>query len=283
MTRGQIEELDRCFPKPNPYTRWLNREQERNCKSGRLLPARGLSLFAPALGWQVAKSFADEGQSLPPGISPAPWLRANQYLLNHGPADLPVALAHMLSLPASRPQSVLLQALMLCDGAACEDLAALCGYDVEVIQCYDALFWNVLERKEERDYIDRIYPHGSPAASRDGSPIDLLALAHKSRRIDVVLTVAEFAHPAGEPTSLAEQYQKIQHNCLVAALHGLALGAASEAENPALKPALKIISKNPNQAMSSQKEQQTANPGDAILLAYQRHLNPTKGDNSASD
>ena len=186
MTRAQIEELDRLFAKPNPYSRWLNRERRHGRQSGRLFSDTGLSLFEPALGWQVAKSFADERQLLPPCISPALWRRANQYLLNPGPADLPLALAHMLSLPSSRPQSTVLQALMLCEGPTCENLAPLCELELEVIQCYDSLFWNVLDRKQDWHYVDRIYPRSGPAAARDGSQINLLSLARESRSVDAV-------------------------------------------------------------------------------------------------
>ena len=261
MTRREIEQLDRSLPKPNPYTRWVNRAHTRNGKSARLIHPSGLSLFAPSLGWQVVKSFADERQPLPDCVSQEPWRRAHHSLLNPDQPDLRVALAHMLSLPASRPQSLLLQALMICNGTTCESLASVCGYEVEVIKYYDSLFCNVLDRKQDRAYIDHIYLQKSPAADlgqRRGnhdSQIDLLALAYKSRRVDAVLTAAGVAPPDREPIPLATLYQQIRRNYLLSALRGLSIREATEAENPALKPAVRIIRESQDQTPSSGQKQ----------------------------
>jgi hypothetical protein len=190
-----------------------------------------------------------------------PWQRAYHYLLNPNQPDLPVALAHMLSLPAARPQSLLLQALVICDGTTFESLASLYGYEVEVIKYYDSLFWNVLDRKQDQDYLARIYLQKSPAGllgqrrgSRD-SQIDLLAPAYKSRRVDAVLTAAGVAPPDREPIPLAMLYQQMRRNYLVSALRGLSLRETSEAETPALKPALRIIRESQDQNASSGQEQ----------------------------
>ena len=86
---------------------------------------------------------------MPDFVSHTALLRGNGYLLQPEPVDINVALAHMLSLPGSEAQSRLLHALMLCDDITPEEIARICGYDVDVIRLHDSLFWNVLDRKQD--------------------------------------------------------------------------------------------------------------------------------------
>jgi hypothetical protein len=205
-----------------------------------------MALSRPDFGWCLAKSYYDEQLPLPDFVSQTALLGANRNLLQPGQLDLTVVLAHMLSVPASRAKSELLQALVVCEDITPEEIASICGYDVEVIRYHDALFWNVLERKQELPYIRRLYTQsgaGDRLCHSDAQDYsgDLLLLAYRSRNVDLVLAKAGVSHPSREKLSPDTLYKQIQNKRLRSAFTGLAMRAVSDDENPALKAALRIV------------------------------------------
>jgi hypothetical protein len=143
----------------------------------------------------------------------------------------------MLSLPASRAKSELLQALLVCEDITPEEIASICGYDVEVIRYHDALFWNVLERKQELPYIRSLYTQsggGDQPCNSDAQDYsaDLLLLAYRSRNVDLVLAKAGVSHPSREKLSPDTLYKQIQNKRLRSVLAGLATGAVRDEETP---------------------------------------------------
>ena len=248
MTNREIQELVERLPQPNPFTRWVVREQARRRLREMINPGK-MALSRPDFGWCLVKSYADEQLPLPDFVSQTALLGANRYLLQPGQLDLSVVLAHMLSLPTSRAKSELLQALVVCEDITPEEIASICGYDVEVIRYHDALFWNVLERKQELPYIRRLYTQsgaGDRLCHSDAQDYsgDLLLLAYGSRNVDLVLAKAGVSHPSRKKLSPDTLYKQIQNKRLRSAFTGLAMRAVSDDDNPALKAALRIVRKS---------------------------------------
>ncbi len=232
-------------------------------------------LRSAACGWCLVKSYADEQLPLPDFVSQTALLRANRCLLEPDQLDLNVALAHMLSLPGSRAQTRPLQALMICDDVTTEDLASICGYDVEVIRYYDSLFWNVYDRKQELPYIRRLYTQSgaggrsSHGAAQDDSE-DLLMLAYNTRSVDLVLVEAGVSHPCREKLSPQTLYKKIREKRLRSALAGVAMGAVSDQENPALKAALRIMRKSGSEKALEKKGIPQMTPAESVRYVFDK-------------
>src|SRR5258708_37638894 len=104
MKRKETQELLQQLPKPNPYTRWLNRERRFEVESWPWMQPERLAIYDPAFGWHLAKSFADEYRELPDTVLQPAIRRANRHLLEPDPPDISIALAQMLDLAASQQQ-----------------------------------------------------------------------------------------------------------------------------------------------------------------------------------
>src|SRR5205814_172251 len=142
---------------------------------------------------------ADAGEPLPSFVVVPVVIRAYGFLLEIDHIDINLALAYLLTLPESKPQRDLLRALLICEHATVEIVAGLCGLDPEVVQLFESLFWNCLQRKQERPYIMRICNQtgsarvgGSESAKVDLS-LEPLRIAYQSGRTELVLATASVA------------------------------------------------------------------------------------------
>jgi hypothetical protein len=273
MKRNEIQELLQQLPKPNPYTRWVNRERRFELESWPWMQPERLAVYDPAFGWHLAKSFADEHLELPNTVlQPAIW-RANRYLLEPDPPDLPIAMAQMLDLAASQQQFLLLRALLICDDLNLESIAQLCGYDFEVVNLYESLFWNCRERKGERNYLAHICCEAtagelrSETSAQETSRVNLLELAHKQPVAARVLKAAQMNHVLNQEIELPTLYDQISKSLLNYAFRGLTKGAIGEKENPALKPSLRILSRKLDHRSNKELERQRLSLPEAMKRA----------------
>jgi len=270
MKRNEIQEILQRLPKPNPYTRWLNRERRFEVESWPWMQPERLPIYDPGFGWNLAKSFAAERLELPDtGLQPAIW-RANRYLLEPDPPDLQIALAQMLDLAASQQQYVLLKALLICEDLTLENIAKVCGYDLEVINLYEVLFWSCRERKGERNYLAHICSEAtagelpSETSAQETSRVNLLELAHKRPIAAVVLRAAEMAHVLDQEIGIPTIYNQISKSSLNHAFRGLTKGAIGEKENPALKRSLRIVSRKLERSSNTKPERRRLSPAESI-------------------
>jgi len=176
-----------------------------------------------------------------------------------GPPDLNVALAQVIN--ESKPQRDLLRALLICDDATPASLADLCARDSDVIGLFDCLFWNCLDRKAERPYIARICQQTGGVAAQNRQEgledlgLQLLRIAYRTGRTALVLAAAGVV-PLKEQLSIKEIYGQIQKGLIASAAAGVLNGQVTEAENPSLKAALKMIAANQKQKPREPEEQE---------------------------
>ena len=109
---------------------------------------------------------------------------------------------------------------------------------------FEALFWNCRDRLTERVYLARICNQGVFATAADDSDeedftVDPVRVAYRSGRVEEVLEEVE-AH--ANPDAPAEGYRVVGQHLLARAAMGLKLNRVSPSENPALLPALRLIS-----------------------------------------
>ena len=205
------------------------------------------ALLDPAFGWNLARACAEAGLRLPAVGVPAPLVRANTFLLELGPPDLNVALAQVIN--QSKPQRDLLRSLLICKDATLPSIAELCGFELDVIGLFEGLRWNTLDRRAERAYITRICQQAGAVAgqhSQEGQEdlgAQLLRIAHRTGRTELVLAAAGVV-PLKEQLSIKEIYGQIQKGLIASAAAGVLNGQVTEAENPSLKAALKMIAAN---------------------------------------
>ena len=135
------------------------------------------ALVDPGFGGHLVSWFSSAGERLPDFITQPALVGAHQFLLEPGRpnADVKVALAYAINLPGSEPQRDLVRAILLCDGATLESTAALLQVDAEVVSLFEALHWNVLDRKRERHYVGCAVSSGWGAPLEAFRPVTLMA------------------------------------------------------------------------------------------------------------
>ena len=176
--------------------------------------------------------------------------------LGLGPPDLNVALAKVIN--DSKPQRDLLRALLICDDATPANIAGLCGRDSDQIGCFECLFWNCLDRRTERHYIARICQQtgavlaGNRQEALDDRGLQLLRIAYLTGSTASVLEAAGVV-PLNEQVPINEIYGKLKKGIIASATAGVLNGQITEAENPSLKSALKMIVANQKEKPSGQK------------------------------
>lgn len=75
---------------------------------------------------------------------------------------------------ARRHERDLLEGLLLARSLSIADIAGHLGTSDAIVEAYEALFWNVRDRLNERGYINSLlYPDGVQAAARDAQPHSL--------------------------------------------------------------------------------------------------------------
>ena len=273
MTRHEIKNIVRQLPADSPFFRRGSREPQSHFPTVSPTEAGVSAVHDPAFGANLVRSYAAAQLPLPDLVEQPALRRAHRFLLGPSLCDLNVALAFAINLPESKPQRDLLRALLCCKGATIESVAALCRVDPDMVQVFEAAFWNCLDRKGERLYLARICGRlghrntpGNPGALGDLG-LELLRIAYQVGRDDLVLAAAGIA-PAMPGVPAPELCQQIRKGILVSAAKGLMSHAMSEDENPALKPALKIIA-----AAQQEQPSKPADPGiscgEAAQLVFQ--------------
>jgi len=156
MTAEYIRQIVEILPSDSPYF--------QSGVSGQLHPfdisspvdRLDLALSDPQFGGNLVKAYAASGLPLPTAIEESVLLRAYNFLLNPNARDLNMALAFQIVLPESMAQRDLVRPLLICRDISLRSVAELCSLNPEVVSNFETLFWNCLDRKQERPYIARI-------------------------------------------------------------------------------------------------------------------------------
>ena len=115
-----------------------------------------------AFGWRFAYLMAKSGYAVPALLEGADLWVYRAYLHATRAIDDPI-ISQALSLTMRRASSARdkIRAMLLSPGATAAEVAVHMGMDQRVIEAYEKLFFNVLDRKEEGRYLSEIvYPDG---------------------------------------------------------------------------------------------------------------------------
>lgn len=115
-----------------------------------------------SLGWDFASALVDSKRPFPAIFSGDDLYVWRAYIyLNGGDDDV---VEGAVSIEASKPYKTLrgqIRAMLVSDGVDCDVVAGKLGLDNKVVQAYEKLFFNVLDRKQDHAYIaNLIYPEG---------------------------------------------------------------------------------------------------------------------------
>lgn len=120
---------------------------------------------APDFGWTFCRLIYEQNIPFPGGLCFARdevLFRAYLHLINpklYRARDIQAALA--IRCEALNSMRVTLEGLLLARGATTESVAILCNLPPEVVNAYERLFFNVLDRRTDVLYLQQlIYPHG---------------------------------------------------------------------------------------------------------------------------
>ena len=160
MTRQHILELIELLPDDIPYL-----GDEAVAGKGNLsLCYRGLELthaclYDPAFGFHFIRSFVEAGRQLPSSVCDKALLLAYWWHTAGGPEDPGVSEALRIGLPWNTRMQDVLQALLLIPDLKSEVICRLVTITPEALRLYIDLFFNVIDRRNEPDYIRQlVYP-----------------------------------------------------------------------------------------------------------------------------
>ncbi len=274
MTAEYIRQIVEILPSDSPYF--------QSGVSGQLHPfdisspvdRLDLALSDPQFGGNLVKAYAASGLPLPTDIEESVLLRAYNFLLNPNARDLNMALAFQIVLPESMAQRDLLRPLLICRDISLRRVAELCSLNPEVVSIFETLFWNCLDRKQERPYIARICQRsglaGATGAERDRDDLgsQLLRIAFHDGRANFVLVAAGVVTAPQEKLPTNKLYDQIIRGTFASAAVGLAAGSVSKSSNPALELALRIIAARKKQKMTDQKVSKLPGLGESLISSF---------------
>ena len=203
MTAQQIQLLVLLLPANSPYFQRVfgtRPSQRPPCLSERLQ----LALNDPALLWNMAQSYAEANLPLPEFAWPASVRRAYDFLIDPERIDENLTQARDLQSPDHWVDRDLLRALIMCPDATPQRIAAVFGFDVEVIILFE-LWWNFTSRSRELLYVAQL------VNGNDGDlGVRLMRVARITGKFRAVLLAAGRADPneAGSDDELLERISR---------------------------------------------------------------------------
>ena len=169
MDQKRIRELIALLPVGSAYPATPRRspfQPARPSASERF----ALALNDPAFGWHFVEAHLKTGRWLSDAVYEWSLLQCFlAHLLNV--AEPLVTEVESLRSPARWQERDWLEALLLAEDVTLGEIAAHLHTCEEVIEAYEALFWNVRDRRNEPAYLNQLlYPEGRPAAARNARP-----------------------------------------------------------------------------------------------------------------
>ena len=127
-----------------------------------------IHLTEPAVGWHWARLAAKHRVPLPDWLEKENEMLFRAYAFHRegiGKSDPLMCNVLALCEPAMENFAMNLRALLMVSKATVDGVATVTGHSAEVISGYETLFFNILDRRNEPMYIQRIlYPEGSRLA-----------------------------------------------------------------------------------------------------------------------
>ena len=159
MTAHRIEQLVRLLPLEATL---FSPNRGPGATVPRFAECLAGALNDPAFGHRFAIEYVGRFESLPAAVYEL-WFR-RAYLHYAGTNEIPDSImtqVEQLVLPGSQSTRDILNALLVCQDATHAQIAGFLGLDVQVIQFYEKLHFNVRDRAADKTYMARlVYPQG---------------------------------------------------------------------------------------------------------------------------
>ena len=238
METTRIEQLVALMPEQNAYTRRLG---------GRFVPTADVSvevatyahsLNDPMFGWVFIKALLDQSQMIPDLVVESPLLRTYAYH-RYSNRDPHVRQAFQLRTQTEKLKRAMLQCMLLIDKFSLEHIAAEMMMDLDVVEIYEMLFWNVRDRLHDKVYITSLlFPQSSQVLWVDNyhRDEDFLNIAMRAAAQHGIETAKDFLG-MGNPTSEfnAEGHAKaFESQVLSTAMYAARLGLLHQKDAPAI-------------------------------------------------
>ena len=191
-----------------------------------------LAMGDPAFGWHFVEAHLKARRWLPDTLHEWPLLQA--FAARHFKVADPLMLeVESFRTETRRPERDLLEALLLAQDATLARIAELLGTNEEVVEAYEALFFNVRDRRHEPVYRNALlHPGGWQAAVRNPRPDaegDRLRLLRAGAE-DGMAAVLELAGLPAEttPATLPERRSALERRVQTQAEHRMQAGCGLE-------------------------------------------------------
>lgn len=109
----------------------------------------------PMFGWQFVKTFLDAGMNMPAIVTESELLRAYCFH-RYNNADRDVRLAFQLRTQNEKTRRIMLHCMLLIEKYSISNMAAELILPEDAIRIYEALFWNVRDRFQDKVYINSL-------------------------------------------------------------------------------------------------------------------------------
>jgi hypothetical protein len=200
----------------------------------------------PAFGWHFVESFIVTGRAYPLGAFDRPLLQTYYWHTQKSYYDRSIVEAKAIALPQSQIRDVL-EAMLLIPklklGEICRELAI----SLSALRTYTELFFNVVDRRNEPDYIRQlVYPETRRVLLKENY-LDQVSTTYLLRRVayehglEALQYVAGFRSTYGQGIPAAEAAKRLESEILRMANFVLALGGANS-KAPVLKHARALAS-----------------------------------------
>lgn len=245
MNADRIEQLIGLMPAQNPY---VNRRggvsaEFRSTDDEITLYANGMN--DPMFGWSFVKSFIDMRQQLPLEVSESTLLRTFAFHF-HSNRDPHVRQAFQLRKHAEKQKRTMLHCMLLIDKFDLEHIAGELLLDLDVVEIYETLFWNVRDRLHDRVYINSIvYPETTQIlwASQYHMNEDYLNMAIRAAALHGIESVKQFMGMISQTSEFdAEGHAKaFEAQVVSTAAHSARLGLLHQKDVPSISSGRSMV------------------------------------------
>jgi len=158
MTADRIEELISLLPRNAPYVNNIPRALNKGMGVPEEVDIYAYAMNDPAFGWMFVNSFLDLGFPVPALVYESTLLRPYCYV-RYGNYDRNARVALEMQHLHNRSKRALLKCMLLVDDMSYEQIAKTLFLPVDSVHIYEALFWNVRDRMEDKAYLNHVvYP-----------------------------------------------------------------------------------------------------------------------------
>lgn len=161
MNAKRIEQLIGLMPAQNQYVSRAGGDALGRGQTPAEVTLYAHAMSDPMFGWTFVKSFVDAGKHLPIEVSESVLLRTYCYF-KYSNRDPDVRQAFQLRTHAEKMKRTMLHCMLLIDKFSMEHIAGELQMDLDVVEIYENLFWNVKDRLSDKIYINSIvYPEST--------------------------------------------------------------------------------------------------------------------------